>query len=420
MISRSLKVILPALLVTMPVLVSAQTETSAKEDERMAALMRDDGMWREPRTRISVGIRIIDSGGTVNFGNLGERTASAIAPASEGVVDRIYDNGQVLADGLRSSEVDANGNQVPLIDGRYQVRDADGTVVQDLIGYQTGLTRNWNGKYDEQVGVHPGYVGFSSYSAISDGAALSKDQGVTGGLELTATRDLGRMGRRMHWGIAAGVTLNGINTKTAGTIAATLRTQTDYYQVHNTVDPTMPYGTPSFTFLFDGEGNLVSDSGYETTVQLSNTPDAALSTVTDLAGGAEVRGHWQVKGAYMLVKLGPTLRAQVSDRISLTASAGFAAAYAGTRYTAYEAFTVPNMGGLELKVEDPIGSTKTQLLSGYYAELTMDFAANERTGLFGGVVAQELDSYSQRLSGRTANIDLGTAVGLRGGVSIRF
>lgn len=420
MMSRSLKVFLSALLAAMPALLPAQTETSAKEDERMAALMRDEGQWREPRTRVTVGLRVIESGGKVSFGNLGERTAAAVAPASDGAVDRVYDNGQVLADALRSTEVDANGNQVPLTNGRYTVKNADGVVVQDLIGYQIGLTRDWNGKYDAQVGVHPGYVAFNSYSAISEGASLSKEQGMTGGLELTFSRDLGRIGRRMHWGLATGVTLNGINSKSSGTIAATLRTQTDYYKVHNTTDPDMPYGTPSFTFLFDGEGNLVSDSGYETTVQLGNTPDGTLSSVSDLAGGAQVRGNWQVKGAYLLVKVGPSLRTQLTERFSLTASAGFAAAYAGTRYTAFEAFTVPSMGDLELKVDDPVGSTKTKLLTGYYAELTLDFAANDRTGLFGGMVAQQLDSYNQRLSGRTAKVDLGNAVGVRGGVSIRF
>ena len=420
MTSRSLKVILSTLLAALPALLPAQTETSAKEDERMAALMRDDGQWREPRTRVSVGIRVIDSGGKIRFGNLGERTAPAVAPASEGVVDRVYDNGAVLADGLRSSEVDANGNQVPLTNGRYTVKNADGVIVQNLIGYQTGLTRNWNGKYDEQVGVHPGYVGFSSYSAISEGAALSKEQGMTGGLELTFARDLGRMGRRMHWGLATGVTLNGINSKTSGTVAATLRTHTDYYKVVNTTDPDMPYGTPSFTFLFDGEGNLVREDGFETTVQLGNTPDAALSGVSELAGGAQVRGNWQIKGAYLMVKIGPTLRTQLSERFSLTASAGFAGAYAGTRYTAFEAFSVPGMGDLEIKSEDPVGSTKTRFLSGYYADFTLDFAANDRTGLFGGITAQQFDDYSQTLSGRTAKIDLGQAVGIRGGVSIRF
>ena len=121
-----------------------------------------------------------------------------------------------------------------------------------------------------------------------------------------------------------------------------------------------------------------------------------------------------------MVKVGPTVRTQLTERFSLTASAGFAGAYAGTRYTAFEAFSIPSMGDLEIKSEDPVGSTKTRFLSGYYADLTLDFAANDRTGLFGGLTAQQFDDYSQTLSGRTAKIDLGQAVGIRGGVSIRF
>lgn len=419
MTSRLFPIACLALLSALPGLLNAQ-ETSAKEDERMNALMQQDFVYREPRTRITVGVRMINSGGKVNFGNLGERTAAAVAPASEGAVDRVYDNGTVFADALRSSEKDANGIQVPLTGGRYTVKDADGKVVQNLIGYQTGATRNWNGKYDAQTEDHEGYVGFNTYSAISEGASVAKEQGATGGIELTLTQDIGRLGRRVYWGLAAGVTLNGINAKSSGTIAATLRKQSDYYKILDGSSVSMPYGTPSFTFLFDDAGNFVNDSGYETTAVLSNTPDTALSALTDIAGGAEVKGNWQVKGAYLMVKVGPTLRTQITERIGLTASAGFAAAYAGTRYTVLETFKIPAMGDLELKVEDPVGSTQTKFLSGYYADLTLDFLANDRTGLFGGLTAQRLDSYDQRLSGRTAKIDLGSAVGVRGGVSIRF
>jgi hypothetical protein len=36
------------------------------------------------------------------------------------------------------------------------------------------------------------------------------------------------------------------------------------------------------------------------------------------------------------------------------------------------------------------------------------------------VTAQQLDSYEQKLGDRTADIDLGSAVGIRGGVTVRF
>jgi hypothetical protein len=62
----------------------------------------------------------------------------------------------------------------------------------------------------------------------------------------------------------------------------------------------------------------------------------------------------------------------------------------------------------------------TKFLNGYYADLNLEWAANERTGLFGGFTAQKFDGYDQQVNGRTARIDLGSSVGLRGGVSIRF
>lgn len=425
------------ILAALPACLPAQ-EASAAEDERMNELIRSDGAWQEPRTRISVGVRILSSGGKVNFGNLGMRTATEVSPASAGAVDRFYDNGSVRADGLRSNEVDANGNQVALTDGRYTITgtykrpilDADGNatgetedvtgVVQNLRGYQADQTRQWNARHQQQAAAHAGYIGFDSYSAISEGGSFTEEQGVTGGLELQATRDLGRLGRRVHWGLTAGVTLNSINSKVAGNVTSTLRTRTDYYKIMGSVQPTLPYSTPSSTFLFDDKGYLVNEAGYETTIPLSSTPDETLSTTTDLAGGAEVRGNWQVKGAYLMVKFGPTLRTQITERFGLTASAGFAGAYAGTRYTVFETFTIPSMSDLAITVDDPEGDTMSEFLTGYYADLTLDWLANERTGLFGGVTAQQFDSYDQTLGGRTARIDLGSTVGVRGGVSIRF
>jgi hypothetical protein len=426
-----------ALLAALPACLSAQ-EASAKEDERLNALVRDDLQWREPRNHITVGIRMLSAGGKINFGNLGERLVDPVPGISAGVVARTYDDGAVGVDQLRANEKDANGNQVPLTNGRYliystvtqNVVDADGKVTGteqvtkltgNYLGYQEGLTRNWTAENQTQYDAHPGYVGMSTYSAISEGGGFSEEQGATGGLELEFSRDMGRIGRRVQWGFAAGVTLNGLNSKTAGTVNATLRTYTDYYKISGTSQPNLPYSAPFTTVLFDEAGNVLNENGLEITVPISALPDAALSTQTDVAGGASVTGRWQVKGAYFMVKLGPTLRTQITERFGLIASAGFAGAYAGTRYTAFESYKVgTGASELELKVDLPDGSTATKFMAGYYADLTLDWAANDRTGLFGGVTAQQLGDYTQRLGGRTARIDLGSTVGLRGGVSVKF
>jgi hypothetical protein len=164
----------------------------------------------------------------------------------------------------------------------------------------------------------------------------------------------------------------------------------------------------------------------EVTVPLTNLADPALSTNTAVAGGAEVTGRWQVKGAYFLVKLGPSLRTQLTDRLGLTASIGVAGGYAGTRYTASESFTIATLPDTVLELQDTetganvIGSTTTKFLTGYYADLNLEWAANESMGLFGGFTAQQLNDYEQKLGDRRAKIDVGNSVGIRGGVSIRF
>lgn len=75
-------------------------------------------------------------------------------------------------------------------------------------------------------------------------------------------------------------------------------------------------------------------------------------------------------------------------------------------------------------VAQPITTTEqnseSKFLPGYYADVNVEWRANQTTGLFGGVSVQQLGDYDQTVGGRTAKIDLGNAVGIRGGISIRF
>jgi hypothetical protein len=134
-----------------------------------------------------------------------------------------------------------------------------------------------------------------------------------------------------------------------------------------------------------------------------------------------VDGRWNIKGAYFMMKLGPTLHVQFSDTWEMTASAGFAGAYAGTTYTAAENFKVTGLPDeITPGVTDVQQSTVAKFVTGYYADLTVEWEANERTGLFGGITAQQLGAYDQTVAERVARVDLGSAVGIRGGVSISF
>lgn len=415
-------------LASLPVLLSAQTETTGKEDERLESLARSEGEWRVPKTKVSVGFRMLNSGAQVDFGNLGSvPSIRSIAPVSEGARQRTYDNGQVFLDGLRSNEANTDGTQKSTPGGRYEVTGTleDGTVVvtNNLLSYTPGLTRDWETHTDAQF-TSPGYASFSYYSTTSEGASATHKQGATAGVEFQISRDIGRGSRTFQWGVVAGITLNDINGKSVGAVTSTLHTHTDYYAYNVSNGQPLPTGVyasvDQFTELRDSNGVLINSVGLEIAAPLSTVADPALSEDTAQAGAATVNGHWQVKGSYFMFRLGPSLRTRITDRLGLTASLGLAGAYAGTRYSAYESFANPDIPNMVIDTPDPISDTAAKFLTGYFADVNLEWLANDTLGLFGGVTAQQLSDYSQTLEGRTAKVDLGSSVGIRGGVSIRF
>jgi hypothetical protein len=414
-----------------PALLHAQSDTSAKEDERMDVLAREQGAWAAPKHRFSVGVRILSSGAKVDFQNLGSVPSNfTISPVSEGLKNRSYTDGTVSVDSLSSNEKDANGNQTSTPGGRYDVysTDLDGNQILsgNYLSYTPGLTRQWTALSETQLAQMPGYVAFNIYSTTSDGVGASNKQGATGGVEFQLTRDIGRGSRYFQWSVLTGISLTDINGKTAGSISATLNTYTDYYSLNGLTVPTNQLVNPSTVGITVNDGGVDRTVLTEFTVPLSNLPDSTLSTDTAVAGGAAVNGRWQVKGAYMMVKLGPSLRTQLTDRLGLTASVGLAGGFAGTRYTASESFTVASLPDTNLELIDTengstvVGSTTTKFLTGYFADVNLEWAANDAMGIFGGFSAQQLSDYEQKLGDRRARIDIGNSVGIRGGVSIRF
>jgi len=415
MTARSL--LRPALLALLPA-VSVLAQPEEERSRAFDILSRDSSEWYIPRSTVQFGLRIMSSGAAVDFGNLGTvPSLRTIAPASEGAAERIYDNGGVGKDALRTNEVDANGNQTSTPGGRYRTTatDANGNTVLtgDFLSYTPGQSRLWNYANASQAAV-PGQVAFQTYSATSEGATASDEQGPTGGIDVQLTRALNRPGAKLQWGFSAGVSLSDITAKANGTVASTLRTRTDVFSlIGGGSAPGAPYSAPSFTDLVDG-GNTIT-GGLESTRPISEAPIG--SSESAVAGAASVQGNWQIKGAYFLLRLGPSVRTQLTSRLGLNASAGVAGAYTGSRYIVVETLQVPDVAE-PITVSDE--STENKFLSGFYADVNLDWMLNERTGFFGGVSMQQLGDYDQSVRGRTAKIDMGNAVGFRGGINIRF
>ena len=346
-------------------------------------------------------------------------------PASDGVVSRTYDNGFVNIDAPRADELNADGSQFSSPGGRYTTTSTDAvgnvSLTGNFLSFTTGLSRKWSYGAPSQAVVRPGYIALSSYSATSDGGALDKKQGPTGGMEMQFARTLGRLSKRTEWRLLTGIALNGINNKIGADTLATLRTNTNFYSLNGqaapATSPATPYTGPSFGDLTDVAGNVLIASGSETTTPIAATPDDTLSTSTAVTGGTTVHGNYQVRGAYFFVKLGPSIRTQLTERLGLSASLGLAGAYAGSRYSAVESFEIPEIGSTRSTTEQ---SNASKFLRGYYADFNVEWFANERTGLFGGISAQKFDEYDQTVGGRTAHIDLGSSVGIRGGITVKF
>ena len=430
MIQRTLKLTVLLALFAAPVLVPAQ-ETSAKEDERIEQLVRSEASeWYTPKNSVTVGLRVLTSGVNVRFGNLGAVAfSSAIAPASVGPAGRIYDNGYVKVDAPRGAELDANGNQTSTPGGRYlqytntpvSVNDANGNpvgtqntqvVASDSLSYTPGLSRVWSYSTPDQASANPGYIAMNSYSATSDGNSFLKKQGPSAGVELQFSHALRKLGKRTELSLVTGFAVNGINNKTSGDVHSTLHTYTDYYSLNGLAAPATSVATPYVGGQYDATGAL------ETTTPIGAVPVGALTTNIPTTGGALVHGLWQVKGAYMMVRVGPSLRTQVTDRFGVSATLGLAGAFAGTHYSALESMTIPVVG---TTLVDPVtDSDAKKFLGGYYADFNLEWTANDSLGLYGGVSAQKFGDYTQTLGDRTARIDLGNSVGLRGGINIKF
>lgn len=434
---RSLQSIALLSALALPVLLPAQA-VSSSEEERLEKLMANSAQWYVPRTTVSVGFRMLTSGGKVSFDNLGTvDLGEIVAPITDGAVTRAYHNGVVVADAPRGSEKDAEGNVVTTPGTRYattatvNVLDADGNPVLDADGknvtttqqsgdflaYTPGLTRNWGYSLPSQV-TADGHVAMSTYSATSEGGTAMKEAGASAGVEFQYAYNFSNPAKRLQWGMLAGVTLNSINSKTSGTVTSTLHTRTDYYSLNGQTAPEAPYDTGTAFVDFIGADGTVYVNGKETTVSLAAVPDQP-TTESDTTGGVNVNGNWQVRGAYFMMRFGPSIRARLTNRLGMSASAGVAGAYAGTTYSVRETFQVPDLPDLVVDTQT-VQSTEAKFIAGYYADLNLEWAANERTGLFGGVTAQKFDGYDQSVGTRTARVDLGSSVGLRGGVSIRF
>jgi hypothetical protein len=336
-----------------------------------------------------------------------------------------YTNGSLATDVLRTTEISSDGKQTSAQGGRYTTTgtDANGNpiITGDYVSYTPGLTRYWGYNSTSQITADGAHVMLSQYTADTTGASLEGKRKLSSGVELELKRQLNPITSRVGFSLVAGVTFNSINSKQGGNVLSNLRILTDTYALAGGAAVPLPTtGTtllaPTYDAYVQSDGST-NPTGFETTVPLDlnsvvHNPIASLGTTS-------VTGIWRVNGAYYGLRFGPQITARVAKDFEVSAGLGLMAAYVGTNYEADEDFTV-TINGVDTSVAAHDKGTTGKFLTGYYANVDAGWEANERTGFYAGLDYQSIGSYDQKLAGRTARIDLGNTLGVRGGISIKF
>lgn len=425
--TRHFRLTCVALLASTAATLVAQ-EAPAEPDPEAKAQIEAQGFRLPPQLRqvryrdanpwvLHTNVRLGSADSSVSFGGLGTIPPANFIPGADQTEfgTRNYDDGRVGLDVPRPNESDENGNQTSTPGGRYTIENDEGTIIGDFLSYTPGQTRLWTyGSEDQVVGNS---IAMNQYSTQSTGAGFGAEGDSSGlGFEMAVSRRILPIGRNMELALSGAIGLSDFNASTSQRFTADLITMTDLYEVYGAI-PTPPYQGPSTGPLTNPDtGTIVPGGQLETTVPLQQiTPNR---TFTTAANGANIEGDWSIDGAYYSMRLGPELRGHLTERIAFTVGAGVMGAFVGSDFTATEFLDldIPTLNTIVYNRTDSM----SELLVGYYAEVSIEFWFTQRTGLFFGAVLESMDDYVQEFAGRSASVVLSDATLIRFGVIHRF
>jgi hypothetical protein len=407
--------------------------------------------YRPLKNSVSVGVRMIGGKAKVGFSNLGNIPLPA-AGSFTGTAARSYDNGAIGTDEDRTVTVgstpgeirDENGNLTattvteiirdPAVNGRYQVRQVvtrtdvatsavttEERILSDNLEYLDGFSRNWLYNSAAQYNSTTGQVDMSNYGVAPSSGTADAESENGKGVELQFARVIKRY-KRFEWGVNFSAGVSDINAKTTQQIRADLLTTTDRYNLR----PGSMGGADRFNSTTDFEKIAATTTGsatgvsYEYDFERPHYLDPNGTRIRDgevTPGAADVTGYWQIKGAYYLLRVGPTARFEIAKNWTVSVSAGAAGAFVGSRFIADEYITLPDVDG-QIRTREE--GEKKAFVGGYYADVNIERWLTVRTGFFLGYGTEKLGDYTQELRGRKAEIDLGSSSGFRFGIITRF
>jgi hypothetical protein len=388
--------------------IAVHAAASREEEEIITDFGTDDFVYI-PKMTLNIGIRSV-SGPKASFKGQG-----VIASTQDfGVVDgkpgnRNYHDGFVREDARYI--VDSNGN---------------GQLVSP-----DGKTNVWAYLDPKQL-RDDGLLELNSYSATTtDSSTRSRDLGNSFGLELTLMRDMGKLfNTKATWALVAGISVNDLNASMSDNVAATVRTVTDYYNLDGQKPPDAPYYAPSSasTSVLDSSGNPILDPStgltqtqvVDNSTLLGNTPLDGRKTTTEPNNTTSVKNIWRLKGAYMTLRLGPTVVYPISEHFSASFGLGASLVYAGSTYTVVQTFKPATSDDIVDFMSDGV----SEFLPGIYVDANLNYTMTENAGAYLGASFQSNGDYLQSISNTTSaystRVDLSRMQGFRAGMTFKF
>ena len=277
----------------------------------------------------------------------------------------------------------------------------DGYILTDTSGNFGGQSWYWG--YDNsasQVSGNSVLLSRSSFSGSTPSATAEGDPGL--GAELVYSRPLGAWGRFNYGFEVTGNYLN-VSLRNNRSFATGVRRMTDAYDF--TPGTTPPSATPGNPYQgsFEGPGFLISD-----------TPSSTSSSV--IPNGATIVGHRDYNADVWGTRLGPTFEYPVNEKLSLSLSGGFAAAFVSADASWSESVRILGSRGTALS-----GSgSGSDFLWGFYLAGNVAYELNERWSLVGSVQYQYLGTYERNFGGRSVEANFGNTIFLTAGLGFKF
>jgi hypothetical protein len=387
-----------------------------------------------PKTTLNLGFRFIVVGPKTTFSGQGVIPAPE-DPGSSTVanVSHTYHDGTVNPDARTVTVDDGNG----------------GTSTQSVPS--DGKTNSWSYTNQSQL-TSDGDIAFHTYSAVTNDTLFHTANGdANAGIELVATREMGKLGKHLQWNLTAGFSITDVRSATWANVPANITTVTDTYDLFGQIPPAAPYTSPGTTSqnVVNSSGAIVTSGVTTTTVGTTTTTTSTDVTQsvdqTTLLGNiplgettgtelntTEVMNRYSIEGAYYTFRAGPSLIWQIGSHIDLSLSAGVAVIYSGTDFMVEEFFT-PDTGS---PIVEYFGKENTHLLPGYYADLTLQYHLTDTAGFYLGALYEGAGSYTQSVSAvdtisgeptlsasptsYTTRINFDNQTGVRAGMTVKF